>query len=444
MKFDARYLHDRLLEFESVAGKPGRYLIAFSGGIDSTVLLHALASNKAVCEVPLLAVHVDHGLHPQSASWDSQCRVVAQSLGIEYLSRRVEVSRSSAAGPEAAAREARYAMIGSLMQQNDWLISAHHENDQAETLLLNLLRGSGLTGIAGIAPVREFAPGYLLRPMLGVAAAAIRAYADLHRLSWIDDPSNANTAFDRNYLRKEVLPVLAARWPAVATRLRQSADLAAESSELLAELADMDIAASPSVDRLDIRALALLSLARQRNLIRQAVRRLGLPTPPATRLYQAVHELIPARNDAQPLVTWPGGEIRRYRDHLYILAPVPELPPDPEAVLRPDRALDLGPGQGCLLLHAGDGAGIELSVALGGLKVRYRRGGEDIALPGQQHRHKLKKLLQDKGIVPWMRERIPLLYDDVRLVAVADLWLAAEFKSDQGYSVRWLNRPALY
>jgi tRNA(Ile)-lysidine synthase len=444
MSLDARNLHDRLVEFESVAGKPGRYVVAFSGGIDSTVLLHALASAKALRNVPLMAVHVDHGLHADSAAWDSKCRAFAQGLGIDYESRKAHISRSYPGGPEAAAREARYAILGSLMQQSDWLISAHHENDQAETLLLNLLRGSGLTGIAGIAPLREFGPGYLVRPLLGISAAAIRAYADARHLSWIDDPANADTSFDRNFLRQEVLPVLAARWPAVATRLRQSADLAAEASELLAELADMDIAESPAADRLDIRALSLLSRARQRNLIRQAVRRLGLPAPPATRLYQAVHELIPARSDAQPLVSWAGAEIRRYRDHLYLLAPLCEVAADPMARLSPELALDLGTGQGSLVLQPADGVGIDRSVAARGLEVRYRMGGEEIALPGQPHRHKLKNLLQHEGVVPWMRERIPLLYSADRLVAVADLWLAAEFLAAGGYSVHWINRPELY
>ena len=178
---------------------------------------------------------------------------------------------------------------------------------------------------------------------------------------------------------------------------------------MLAELADLDIAASPAPDRLDIRVLALLSRARQRNIIRRAVQRLGLPAPPATRLYQAVHELIPARTDAQPLVTWPGGEFRRYREHLYILAPMPDLQPVPEAMLRSDLAVDLGAGQGRLVLQAAEDGGIDRSVASQGLEVRYRRGGEEIALPGQPHRHKLKKLLQDEGIVPWMRERVPVL-----------------------------------
>jgi tRNA(Ile)-lysidine synthase len=444
MSFDARFVYQRLQEFESAAGKPGRFVVAFSGGIDSTVLLHALVAESALHRVPVIAAHVDHGLHMASADWDAQCEALAADLGVEYLSRKVSVSRNSGTGPEAAAREARYAVLGSLMQKGDWLLSAHHENDQAETLLLNLLRGSSLTGLAAIGAIREFSGGFLVRPLLGVSGDAIRNYADEHGLSWTDDPSNADTAFDRNYLRQKVMPLLAARWPAVAARLRQSSDLAAEASELLAELADIDIAVSPSADRLDLRHIAQLSRPRQRNLIRQAVRRCGLPAPPATRLYQTVHELIPARNDAQPLVTWSGGEIRRYRNHLHILAPQPAVPPPAGTILSPDAVLDLDTGQGRLELQRRGLPGIDQKIAEQGLHVRYRQGGEEITPVGQAHRRKLKKLLQEEAIVPWMRDRLPLLFAGDQLVAVADLWVDAEFVSADGYSVRWFNRPALY
>jgi tRNA(Ile)-lysidine synthase len=213
---------------------------------------------------------------------------------------------------------------------------------------------------------------------------------------------------------------------------------------LLAELADIDIAASPSADRLDIRSLLTLSAQRQRNVIRHAVRRCGLPGPPATRLYQAVHELIPARQDAQPLVQWPGAEIRRYRDHLYILAPRTNAAEAPAHVLLPDSTVDLGIGQGSLTLRPHQGTGIDPERARQGLAIRYRDGGEDITPAGQDHRRKLKKMLQEEGIVPWMRDRLPLLFSGERLVAVADLWLDKDFLAPDGFTVHWANRPALY
>lgn len=448
MSFDARSLRKRLLDLESVGGKPARFIVAFSGGVDSTVLLHALASSHAEHGVTLVAAHADHGLHADSADWDEQCRSFANQLGVRYVSQKISVSRDSGAGLEAAARDARYAMLGSLMETNDWLLSAHHESDQAETLLLNLLRGSGLTGLGGMDAIRNFSSGFLVRPLLGVSGAAIRQYAGEHRLSWSDDPSNADIVFDRNYLRQKVMPVLAARWPAVAARLRQSADLAAEASDLLAELADIDIATSPSVNRLDLRVLSALSRPRQRNVLGQAVRRCSLPPPPATRLYQLVHELIPAREDAQPLVTWPGVEVRRYRDHLYILAARTDASLDrlqdrklPKLV--PGSSLDLGAGLGSLVLQRSGASGIDPAIAGQGLEVRYRVGGEEITIAGESHRRKLKKLLQEQAIVPWMRERLPLLYADERLVAVADLWVDANFTSADGYSLRWIDRPVL-
>jgi tRNA(Ile)-lysidine synthase len=306
------------------------------------------------------------------------------------------------------------------------------------------MRGSGVTGLAGMGAVRRFSKGFLVRPLLGVAGDDLRAYAAQHGLRWIDDPSNDDVALDRNYLRREILPRLAARWPAVATRLRQSADLAAESSELLSSLADLDLAASPSSDRLDIRTLGILSGPRLRNALRRAVILCGLPPVPASRLYQVEHELIPAREDAQPRVTWTGGEMRRFRDHLYILPAELHSSPLCGGILRPGGSLDLGIGNGSLLLESCNAGGIAESVAAKGIDVRYRRGGEAIRLPNHARHRKLKKLFQEEGIVPWMRERMPLLYAGDRLVAVANLWIDAEFHAEQGYVPRWINGPALY
>jgi tRNA(Ile)-lysidine synthase len=444
MSFDSRFLHRRLTEFRSLGGPPSRYLVAYSGGADSTVLLHALASAETANPVPVVALHVDHGLHQDSAAWEVRCRLQAERLGIEYRSERVRVTHDAGSGPEAAARDARYAWLGSQMQDGDWLLSAHHEDDQAETLLLNLMRGSGIMGLAGIGAMRRFSSGWLVRPLLGISGDTLRAYAELHRLPWTDDPSNADTNFDRNYLRQKVLPLLAARWPAAAARLRRSADLAAEASDMLDELAAIDTAAPSPCNRLDIASLLRLSGARQRNVIRYALRRSGLSPPPASRLHQVLHELIPARADAQPLVSWPGGEIRRYREYLYLLAPLATMPAAPPGRLRPGSVLDLGSGQGRLELQRDANGGIAPALAEQGLSVLYRQGGEEILLPKQTHRRKLKKLLQDEAIVPWMRDRLPLLFAVRRLVAVADLWIDTECVSTKGYSVHWLDKPTLY
>ncbi len=436
MTFDSEFLLERLTEL--AAGEPAsRWLVAFSGGIDSTVLLHALSCMRERHPAEIMAIHVDHGLHPDSPNWENHCRQFAEKLDVACISERVNVDDDLPGGPEASARQARYALLRTLVQDGDCLLSAHHEEDQAETLLLNLMRGSGLAGLAGIGAAQLFGEGRLLRPLLGVPAEAIRDYAKRHELAWIEDPSNADTRFDRNFLRQEILPRLASRWPAVAARLKQSADLASEASTLLRDLADIDLAASGSPERLDLEVLGALSPQRQRNLLRRAISLCGLPPAPATRLYQAVRELIPAREDAQPRVAWPGAELRRYRNHLYIMPAIPDLPDEPAQALRPEASLDLGPGMGQLALKPDVDGGINPELASAGLRVRYRHGGEEIRPAGHDCTHKLKKLLQQEGIVPWMRSRLPLLYSGENLVAVADLWIAGECSHHAGYGVSW-------
>lgn len=445
MNFGQETLLRKLAELADLAGKPTRYVIALSGGLDSTVLTHALATAHDEQSTPVLAVYVDHGLQKESAAWSSHCAAFAASVGIDFLSVRADVDEHSGSGPEAAAREGRYAVLQTLLQTGDWLLSAHHKDDQAETLLLNLMRGSGPAGLAGIAEVRPFSVGWLVRPLLSVSQRELQNYAAEHELNWIDDPSNQDRHFDRNYLRHEVMPRLEARWPDVASRLKRSALLAGEAAQMLDHLADADLRTlGDRPDRLALDKLRILPSERQRNVLRYVVRELGLPSPPATQLHSIVSNLIPARDDASPVVAWKGAEVRRYRDNVYVL---PAATPDvfdasPLAVT--DGHVELASGMGALSLEPGAGSGLAEKVVAQGLEVRYRSGGEEIQPLGRAHTRKLKKLLQEEGIVPWMRDRLPLLYSDGQLVAVGDLWIAAAAVSEPGTAIRWQNRPAIH
>lgn len=453
MTFNEEMLLQRLADLEdgySVA----RYIVAFSGGLDSTVLLHALCRTRERHASPLVALHVNHDLHPDSSSWEQHCRRVAQKLEVEYLGRTVAV-RKRAAGLEAAAREARYEALGAEMQENDVVLSAHHEEDQAETLLLNLMRGSGLAGLAGIGARQPFGPGLLIRPLLDVSRQAIERYARELGLEWIEDPANVDLRFDRNYLRREILPRLRTHWPAVSSRLRRSAELAAESAALQDDLAKLDlgplVAASGAADRLDIPGLRRLPAARQRNVLRYAIKNCGLPPAPSSRLAQVLAELLPARSDAQPLVRWHGGEVRRYRQKLYLLPETEALshkPVLPQRMLSTGGPLDLGRfGRlplGTLQLEGGDSVGIDPVLANCGLEVRFRRGGEKIRPFGRDATRPLKKLLQEAGVVPWMRQWVPLLFAGEALVAVGDLWIAADCARDAGFVVRWDQKPSIF
>lgn len=448
MSFDRENLLGKLTELAELTGKAERLVIAFSGGLDSTVLIHALATSREEHRIPLLAIHIDHGLHGDSADWCRHCETVVNSLGIDFDSMAVEVDARSSQGTEAAARAARYEAFRSAIRAGDWLLSAHHKDDQAETLLLNLMRGSGPSGLAGIGEIRPFAAAWLVRPLLAVSRSDLQSYADEHELAWISDPSNEDRQFDRNYLRHEILPRLEARWPAVANRLQRSASLAGEAAALLDQLADADFRnLGERPDRITLDKLRELPPERQRNLLRYVVRELGLPSPPAAQLHSVVTDLIPARDDGRPLVQWPGAEIRRYRGNVYVLPAesVDAVPAGKHATrVTSGSSIRLAPGHGELNLEPGAAHGLADAVVCGGLELRYRRGGEEIKLPGQSHTRKLKKLLQEEGIVPWMRQRLPLLYSGDKLVAVADLWIAANAVGEPGVAVRWHNRPALH
>lgn len=443
MTFDSNDLLDRLRILTADDNSPARWLVAYSGGLDSTVLLHALA--KSATPAAVLAIHIDHGLHADARQWQQHCRLFAENLGVAYETRAVAVAEKPENGLEADARRVRYDAFAGIVRSGDCLLSAHHEDDQAETLLLNLMRGSGPAGLAGIGLQQSFGRGRLLRPLLGVAREAIEAYADLHKLEWIDDPSNEDTRFDRNFLRNEVMPILASRWPAVANRLRRSAELVGESSELLNDLADFDLAVLGTQQKLSIDRLLELSAARQRNVLRRAVRLGGLPPLPSTRAYQIINEMLRARADAQPLVTWEGACVRRYRDHLYVMSPLPSpRAADPTQMLRPGQAaVSLGAGLGSLALSAGADRGIDPALAANGLAIRFRDGGETIRVDGQGPTKKLKKLLQEEGIVPWMRGVLPLLFAGEKLVAVADIWVDADLSTSAGLKVIWTDPPAL-
>lgn len=447
MTFGPAILASRFTELEALTGKPSRYVVAYSGGLDSSALLYCVAElrrqNSDFSAVPLLAIHVDHGLHADSADWSTQCASFATTNAVEFLALQVAVDTQAGKGVEAAARDARYSALKSQLRDGDWLISAHHRDDQAETLLLNLIRGSGPAGIAGIAEARHFGPGWLVRPLLAVDQATIREYATAASISWLDDPSNQDPRFDRNFLRHEVMPVLAKRWPDIAQRLHRSANHAGEATGLMAELARMDMrAVGGRPRRLDIEGLQGLGLPRQKNLLRFALRELGLTTPSTEWLDRVVNEVIPARIDAQPLVSWPGASIRRYRNALYLL---PEkLPQGIAASPLSTGEMPLGPGMGSLQLVAESEFGLSGDLVRSGLSVSSRRGGEEIKPEGQAHTRKLKKLLQEEGIVPWMRDRLPLVYAGDKLVAVGDLWLADEAAARPGFALRWIDRPALH
>lgn len=419
-----------------------RLCVALSGGLDSTVLLHALAG--MVPAPRLRAAHVHHGLHGEATRWERHCARLCAGLGVSYASHRVKVA-AAGEGIEAAAREARYTALFGDLAQGEWLLTAHHRDDQAETLLLNLMRGSGPAGLGGIVVAGGGRHARLLRPLLGLPRRALRDYALAHELDWIEDPANEDPRFDRNFLRHQVLPLLAGRWPASSRALARTAGLCAEAAGLLDELADADARRVVRAGRIAIERFVRLGEPRQRNLLRRLARVLTASTPPERRLREGLAQLLAAGPDRQPLLAWEGGEIRRFRGHLYVQRPLsPPGPAGGRLAVRAGASLDSqGPG-GRISLHRSRSGGLDPARLGPELRLRYRQGGERLRPAGSSGHRELKKLLQEAGIVPWMRAHVPLLYAGGQLVAVADLWVAHEAAAAPGVPalrLRWDRHP---
>lgn len=444
MSFSPADLIRRLDELEGHTAAPGRYLVALSGGLDSTVLLHMLSRARDQHGKALLAIHVDHQLQSESEEWAEHCRQSAAELNVDFVCEKVQVNTDQGDGPEAAARDARYEAMSKHLADGDWLLSAHHQDDQAETLFLNLLRGSGPAGLAAMRTIRRFSNGWLARPLLDVSRVALLQYATEHALAWIDDPSNEAEEFDRNFLRKHVLPIVQRRWPQSTAKLARSAELARDATDLLADLAVFDFEAiGASGGQLPLDALSALSPSRQRNLLRFVAQAEGLSIPGSSHLQAIVEQLIPAREDAEPLVSWPGAEVRRFRNKLYVRRVFQSASFEPGQVLSEVGVL-IGPSLGEVSLASGPGPGFSQAVVSRGLSLRRRVGGEKIKPVGQLHTRTLKKLLQEEGVVPWLRDSLPLIYSGDELVAVADLWIAADAAAENGSHIQWKGRPELY
>ncbi|HKE46880.1 MAG TPA: tRNA lysidine(34) synthetase TilS [Rhodanobacteraceae bacterium] len=403
----------------------GPILVAHSGGLDSTVLLHALANAQAARARGLRAVHVDHRLQADSAMWARHCAAFAEQLGMPLESRTVEVARSPGLGLEATARRARYNVIEDMLGEGEILALAHHRDDQAETVLLKLLRGAGPEGLGAMRTLRRFGPGYAWRPLLTLPRATLRNYAERHRLLWIEDPSNADVSLDRNFLRVEILPRIVRRWPEAETSIAQSAQWARAAADYIDDEAERTLARVQGLDPSTLRFREWLQLpdALRDPVLRRWLRSIALPEPTQFQVAELVRQLAEAGEDRQPCVRWPGVEVRRYRDLLHALPPL-QLPPLDWTAEFTGAALALPADIGVLRLVALDG-GAEAPALGETAHVRFRRGGESLRLHGGAHTRELRDLLQEAGIPPWQRSRMPLVFDaEGALLAVADLWIS--------------------
>ncbi len=405
-----------------------RWLVGYSGGIDSGVLLQLCVDYCASHSdaPPLVAIHVNHRLSADADRWQRHCERQCAALGIPLLTATVQQT-TPRGGPEATARRARYAAYLNHLNPGDTLLLAHHQDDQLETLMLQLCRGCDADGLNGIPSQRPLGTAQLLRPLLDTSRVAIQAWAEHRGLCWVEDESNRDEKLDRNYLRHRVLPLLRERWPALAHTASRSAVLRAEERQLREELATRDLAAVCCGEGLAIAALRTLTPARRHNLLRHWLKLRGAPPLRHSSRAQIERAFLSSRDDAMPLLAWNGYQLRRYRNVLYAI-PVLPTPPHARHSWQPLQPLRLS-GMGQLSARRVQGDGLRLQTQL---EVRFRRGGERCHPPGSTHSRPLKKLLQERGMPPWLRERVPLIYLNGQLAAVGDLWVCQHFSADAG------------
>ncbi|MDV9032734.1 tRNA lysidine(34) synthetase TilS [Pseudomonas sp. RAC1] len=393
------------------------WFVAFSGGLDSTVLLHRLAAHcRRHPAPPLRALHIHHGLQTAANAWPEHCRAVCDALGVEL--EVIPVVVAAGASLEQAARDARYAALASRLGPGDVLFTGQHLDDQAETLLFRLLRGAGLRGMTAMPSSRTLGQGRLVRPLLADSREHLQRYAEAQGLSWIDDPSNQDAGFSRNYLRAQVMPQLRQRWPQASQQMARSAEHLGEALGLLDELAAEDLRSAEQgapfawlgLASLDLGAVRALSPARQRNALQYWLsRRTRLPDARHWAGWNALRDAAP---DAQPIWRLTDGELQRSHGRLWWLADDWRqwksgqwYWPDP------DQPLIL-PGNGVVWLQG--------AKPLEGLRIAYRQGGERLNVPGRGERD-LKRLLNERQLPHFVRQRLPLLYQGPRLLAVANL-----------------------
>ena len=413
-----------------------RLWIAYSGGLDSHVLLYVLSQLRSELTQNIQAIHIHHGLQKEADQWAMHCQAVCKALAIPYQIQYVTVDTTKGESVEAVARLARYNAIKEKIAPNDVVLTAQHSDDQAETVLLQLLRGSGVAGLAAMPSVSQLGQGWLVRPLLPYTRTALQAYAVKMNLHWIEDTSNQDTRFDRNFLRQEIMPRLKTRWSSLNPVLSRVAQHQAEANELIQILAAQDLAQCQEKETasLSLSLFSRLTVVRQRNVLRFWIKQQGLTIPSTKQLEVILKHIIQAKQDAQPLLTWKGGEIRRYHDHLFALSPLAELPTEPLTWTFPTLPVLR---QGQLSITKIGEKGLKMAIGTR-LEIRFRQGGEHIYWHG--HHRAIKKLLQSKEIPPWQRPYIPLVFLKERLIAIPNVAVDDTFLAkvgEEGWKIEW-------
>jgi tRNA(Ile)-lysidine synthase len=395
-----------------------KLLIAYSGGLDSHVLLHALAPVSLSQGFQVRAIYIDHGLQSVAKRWSQHCLAICENLSIDCNVMSLALDIPQGESLEAVAREARYQAFSQTLQADEVLLTAHHQDDQAETVLIQLFRGAGINGLAAMPVINSFGKGQHIRPLLDQSRGGLDHYAQQYQLDFIEDPSNQDQRYDRNFFRHAIIPRLKKRWMSMSAVLARVAQHQAEAKSLLAEYIadDLPQLIGKRKGTLSIQKLKLLSPARCKAIIRYFLDQKGFQAPSDKKLRHIILDVLNAKQSAIPCVHWHGVEMRRYQDDLYAIKPLSihdtkqVIPWDinqPLQIASLKRILEFKQLEGVNYLLLGKEQTVE---------VRFRQGGEKIYQAQGRHSKRLKKIFQERHIPTWERDRIPLIYIDNILV----------------------------
>lgn len=451
MRFDAALL-DAALGQHLPDGASG-LLVGASGGPDSACLLAALAELSAGTggylfagrRLPVRAVHVDHGLQPAAVALGAATRALCRRWSVPLAVLAVDV-QARGESLEAAARAARYGALRLELGRGECLLTAHHAEDQAETVLLQLLRGAGVKGLSAMPACRPFGAGWHVRPLLDVPRQALEDWGAARALEAVRDPMNRDPRFDRAYLRAELWPRIAARWPGAAAALTRAARHFADAQELLDEGADRALERLRDGEALSVPGLRCLPERERVQALRRWLQSAAVPLPSSARLAEGLRQALTADADHLPAVLFGAHALRRYRDRLFLTAArAPVLAPHREWRVCAGATLELGPGLGTLRWVARPG-GLDASRLPPAVSVRRRRGGERLRAGAHARTQSVQHLCQSLGVLPWMRDALPLVFAGESLIAVGDLWQDARWRAPAGapgFECVWEHAPVL-
>jgi len=418
-------------------GERKTYLIAYSGGLDSHVLLRLCRQLRKTLPLKLRAIHIHHGLSANADLWAAHCARVCQEYEIDFAVKTIHFEKNGSDSIEALAREQRYQAFAEYLQKDEILLTAHHQDDQAETVLLQLSRGAGIKGLAAMPVIKPFACGWHGRPLLSFQRVALQRYAELEQLTWIEDESNQNINLTRNFFRHHILYPLKERWPTIAATLSRTAMHCAEANQLLDEFAHLLLStvAGGKANTLSVTKLLRLSSEKQKLLLRAWIAKLGFPALNTKKIEQVQETILKAGRDRIPRIAWANVVLRRFKDDLYLVRCLP-VKIEQSFLWDLSSALHLSP-LGKLQVQKTLATGF--SEAIGEVRVQFRQGGEKANIK-DRGRHTLKNLFQEWGVPTWERDYIPLIFKGEKLIGAVGYFTDPDFTAstnEWGMTLRW-------